>query len=300
MPTEDGVDGDDNSPECLKFGRFKPLSRRQLHETLGHYGKCPWGCLICLQVKKSMNKVYKTLRPKHDFRPGYTWHIDIIYWSFGGVSVRGFTYTLHCYGGCEGSRLVLNLGLRGEAPPKLDLLITTMRADKRFKQAYPFFSCVHLDLAGEFLGEDMMAVFRKHNITEVHWKDPSDKRDNGLAELTVGQFERAVKKTMLMTSSPAHYFCYHVDYNARMMNRLPLVRNINSIDGEARRPLEELFSGGGDFYSREQCNRDLHALNVPCQLALVTDKDSKGIKVGCLQCRVVKLMTFSPVRSLTQ
>ena len=45
---EDGVDGDDNSPECLKFGRFKPLSRRQLHETLGHYGKCPWGCLICL------------------------------------------------------------------------------------------------------------------------------------------------------------------------------------------------------------------------------------------------------------
>ena len=55
---EDGLDPDDSSVKCLDFvnaSKYKKLTARQLHEMLGHFGPCPWGCSICMQVKKAMN-----------------------------------------------------------------------------------------------------------------------------------------------------------------------------------------------------------------------------------------------------
>eukprot|EP01052_Picozoa_sp_SAG31_P062272 SAG31_NODE_21262_length_553_cov_7.237885_1_plen_101_part_00 len=74
-------------------------------------------------------------------------------------------------------------------------------------------------------------------------------------------------------SSPIQYWCYFVDHYILVRNRVPLNRSINTITGDAIRPLEQLFSGK---YDRLTCDRDLHALNIPMQLALVTDKTAKG------------------------
>ena len=143
--------------------------------------------------------------------------MDVIYWSFFGVFVRGFKYNTLLYGACEGVRFPLLSATRDKIPVRFDEWLTIMRADKRFRQEYKFCSAIHLDLAGEFTGEAFMNVLRKHQVHEVHWKDPSNKRDAGPIELQVGQFERAVKRSMLETSSPAAYFCYHVEYAGHVM-----------------------------------------------------------------------------------
>ena len=74
-------------------GRFKSMTQKQLHEILGHFGHLP-GCIICLQVKKNLNRICKNTRPKADPRPGYTCDLDVIYWSFSGVSLRGYRYSI--------------------------------------------------------------------------------------------------------------------------------------------------------------------------------------------------------------
>ena len=55
---EDCLDPDDSSVKFLdsvNAGKYKKLTARQLHEMLGHFGPCPWGCSMCMQVKKAMN-----------------------------------------------------------------------------------------------------------------------------------------------------------------------------------------------------------------------------------------------------
>ena len=73
---EDGLDPDDSNVKCLdsvNAGKYKKLTARQLHDMLGHFGPCPRGCSICMQVKKAMNRVYKTLRLKIDLGTLSTW-----------------------------------------------------------------------------------------------------------------------------------------------------------------------------------------------------------------------------------
>ena len=156
-------------------------------------------------------------------------------------------------------------------------LITDMRNDIRFKQPYPMFQNLNLDLAGEFTGSAFKQSMKSLNIHEIHWRDPICKEDNGLAEYDVQRMEIAVKKSMAHTGSPPSYFCYHADVCAQIMARLPLTKNISTADYDAIRPLEQLFSFEGKTgFSRTQCDRDLMHINVPGTLVLCTDKDTKG------------------------
>ena len=269
-------DPDECNPQSLTAGRFKSMTQKQLHEILGHFGHLP-GCIICLQVKKNLNRIYKNPRPKTDPRPGYTWDLDVIYWSFSGVSERGYRYSIILRDRCTGTPFIVHMATRDESSVVLHNLITDMRNDIRFKQPYPMFQNLNLDLAGEFTGSAFKQSMKSLNIHEIHWRDPIRKEDNGLAEYAVQRMEIAVKKSMAHTGSPPSYFCYHADVCAQIMARLPLTKNISTADYDAIRPLEQLFSFEGKTgFSRTQCDRDLMHINVPGTLVLCTDKDTKG------------------------
>ena len=269
-------DPDDCNTHALKTGRFKSMTHKQLHETLGHFGYLP-GCVICMQVKKNLNRIYKNPRPKGDVRPGYTWDLDVIYWSFTGVSKRGYRYSIILRDRCTGTPLITHMATRDETTTAMVNLITDMRNDKRFKQPYPMFSCLNLDLAGEFTGGEFKEAMQSLGIREINWRDPQRKEDNGVAEFAVQKIEIATKRSMATTSTPVQYFCYHADHCVKVMARLPLTRNISTADCDAIRPLEQLYACNGQTgISRAQCDKDLLAMNVPGSLVLCTDKDSKG------------------------
>ena len=266
-------DLDLSSPYSVKSGRFRTMTKREIHEALGHFGYLE-GCLFCLQVKKSLNRIYKNPRSKHDPRPGYSWHADIVYWSFQGLSVRGYKYHMVLKDSCTDTLEELPLGTRDQAPDKLDDLIEERRNDPRFAQSgYKMFSCFHLDQAGEFMGASMQAVFKKHGINEVHFKDPARKEDAGPAEIAVQQLEIQVKKSMAQTTSPTQYICWHVEHAVKLLNRLPLKRNIYGKTGDGIRPIEQLTNGK---INRDDCNAVLEHAEVPGTLALITNRHTKG------------------------
>ena len=278
MSTADTADDiDEGDPRSLNLGKFASMSAKQLHEFLGHYGHLP-GCLHCMQVKKSLNRIFKNPRPKHDPRPGHTWDCDICYWSFTGISRRGFKYTLIMKCRCTGVIFVINLCTRDEVSEAMFEFISQLRADPRFAQdGYPIFNRLHLDLAGEFLGNAFKDMLKRLDIHEVHYSDPNRKEDHGHAEFAVKQIELQTKKQMAMTSSPVEFFCYHVEHAAKVISRLPLKRNIHSMSGDAIRPLEQLtMFAKKDCISRRDCDNDLLHMEVPCQLALINDKSTKG------------------------
>ena len=107
------------------------MTKKEIHEALGHFGYLE-GCLFCLQVKKSLNRIYKNPRSKHDPRPGYSWHADIVYWSFQGLSVTGYKYHMVLKDSCTDTLEEIPLGTRDQAPGKLDDLIEERRNDPRF------------------------------------------------------------------------------------------------------------------------------------------------------------------------
>ena len=59
-------DPDDCNTQALKTGRFKS-THKQLHKVLGHFGHLP-ECIICMQGKKNLNRIYKNPHPKEDNR----------------------------------------------------------------------------------------------------------------------------------------------------------------------------------------------------------------------------------------
>ena len=288
-------DPDSIDPKGVTEGAFGRMTARQRHEALGHHGPCPGGCVICEQVNKSTHRIMRNPQPKHDPRPGHTWDADIIYWSTDGVvSVRGFTFTYMMVDRCTGTHIKVNLSHRDDVVAGLDEVLTELRNDSRFKQDYPIVNCLHLDAAGEFTGSEFLNLLKKFHIHQYHIADPSEKRDAGHIEAWVGKAERGVKRGMLTTMAPVQYWCYFVDHYIQSRNRLPLKRNVNTITGDAKRPIEELFSGS---YDRKTCDRDLLAMNVPLQLALVTDKQSKGSDLSrldrCTQAITLGLKTNS-------
>ena len=145
-PGDDQPEPDDRNPNSLKVGKFKSMNLKQLHEALGHFGYLR-GCIICLQVKKSLNRIYKNPRPRWDPRPGYQWDLDTIYWNFSGVSVRGYLYTMALKDRCTDTMLKVNLATRDESASGFEELVTEICNDHQFKQDYPLFSCINLDLA---------------------------------------------------------------------------------------------------------------------------------------------------------
>jgi len=67
----DDCELEDGDLRSLNIGKFARATQKQLHEMLGHYGKCR-GCIHCMQIKKSLGVVVKKPRAKHDPRPGHT------------------------------------------------------------------------------------------------------------------------------------------------------------------------------------------------------------------------------------
>ena len=54
-------DLDLSSPYSVKSGRFRTMTKKEIHEALGHFGYLE-SCLFCLEVKKSLNRIYKNPR----------------------------------------------------------------------------------------------------------------------------------------------------------------------------------------------------------------------------------------------
>lgn len=266
-------DTDEATPFGITAGKFRTMSRQELHVALGHFGYLE-GCIYCLQVKKNLTRIYKNPRPKYDIRPGHTYHADVIYWSFTGISVRGFKYTVILKCACTGDMEELNVATRDEVPDAFDNLITERRADSRFDQTgYKMFSAFHLDQAGEFTGASMKRVFAKHQIHEVYYADPVRKESAGPAEYAVQQLEIQVKKSMAQTMMPPSYFCWMVEHAVKLLRRVPLSRNIHSRHSDGIRPLEQITHGK---ISRRDCDNVIVNTEVPGTPCLITDHHTKG------------------------
>ena len=52
----------------------------------------------------------------------------------------------------------------------------------------------------------------------LDWKDVPDSRDAAIIEIQVGQFERAVRRSMLQVSTPAQDWCYFAKYARHVQN----------------------------------------------------------------------------------
>ena len=277
----DDCELEDGDLRSLNIGKFARATQKQLHEMLGHYGKCR-GCIHCMQIKKSLGVVVKRPRAKHDPRPGHTVDMDVVYWSFMGLSRRGYKYTVVMKDRCTGTMFCFHVTTRDEIPSAFLDFVMNLRGDSRFDQdGYSIFHRINLDLAGEFVGADFQAVLKQLNITQVQFKDPFEKRDNAHAEFAVQQLELQIKKQMGATSSPADYICYHADHACKLMSRLPLSRNVHSVSGDGIRPLEELTHGK---ISRRDCDTDLLHMVTPGQLILASDKSTKGSDVSATRC----------------
>ena len=148
-----------------------------------------------MQIKKSLGVVVKKPRAKHDPRPGHTVDMDVVYWSFVGLSRRGYKYTVVMKDRCTGTMFCFHVTTRDEIPSAFFDFVMNLRNDSRFDQdGYPIFHQVNLDLAGEFVSADFQAVLKKLKISWVQYKDPLEKRDNAHAEFAVQQLELQIKK----------------------------------------------------------------------------------------------------------
>ena len=66
---------------------------------------------------------------------------------------------------CTDTMLKVNLATRDESASGFEELVTEIRNDHWFKQDYPLFSCINLDMAGEFTGAAFKAVLKRLRIT---------------------------------------------------------------------------------------------------------------------------------------
>ena len=274
---DDTKDPNGTNPAGTRNGlssKSKKMTEWDWHVATGHLGHYP-GCQICIQLKKHLRRVYKTIVPYHDPRPGFTWPMDIIYWS--EMSIDGYWYTLCMRDNCTGVLWTINLTTRDEVTEAFKALILAKRADPDYQHfSYPVCSAVEFDQAGEFTCVEFGAVLRELGIQD-RMKDNSRKEDNARAEYGVRQLETITKALMLSTTLPTAYWSYAVNTGAHLKSLMPLTKNVISRDGDAVKPLQQLTNGA---ISNRECGKMLEATIIPGTLCLIEDKKTKASDIG--------------------
>ena len=267
--------------------REKKMSALEFHQTHGHIGHAD-GCDICLKLRKTLRRVYKTVDPYKDQRNGYAWSMDGITWSDQSKQGNKYTVVLR-ERGISGFIILLHLAYKSDATERIRQLKQSLGTDPRFgltqrTHGYRLLSEIHTDPAGEWRDDnEQFQTMCKDNGINIIYSSPDDKRNASHAENAVGVVERGTKAIMMQTSCPVEYVEYAADQFVLLHNCFPKVQDLHSSDGDAPRPMETLTSGR---ISRRQCDKIIHhsiPVGTPC---LVTIPHIKGSDItNIARCR---------------
>ena len=265
----------------MKSSRFRKMSEYELHKRRGHLGYYP-NCLVCRMIRGSHRKIATKHAPFIETRTGYSWVGDTITWSH--PSRYGNKYTIVLRDIASGFFACLHIKARSESTQAIEDWVVAARKNPLFsKLGHPIIQSLRLDPAGEwsYKNRKFMEMIKNIGIT-IMWSSPDDKRSNAHAENSCKQIEVVAKSILLEQNLPYIFIEDAVDQGVMLRNLFPLARNINSSDGDAIRPLEEITSGQ---ISRRQCDNRLHhmvTLGSPC---IVHSPKVKGSRIDRTKSR---------------
>ena len=265
----------------MKSSKFRKMSEYELHKRRGHLGYYP-NCLVCRMIRGSHRKIATKHAPFIETRTGYSWVGDTITWSH--PSRYGNKYTIVLRDIASGFFACLHIKARSESTQAIEDWVVAARRNPLFsKLGHPIIQSLRLDPAGEWNYKNVKFMEMTKNIgITIMWSSPDDKRSNAHAENSCKQIEVVAKSILLEQNLPYIFIEDAVDQGVMLRNLFPLARNINSSDGDAIRPLEEITSGQ---ISRRQCDNRLHhmvTLGSPC---IVHSPKVKGSRIDRTKSR---------------
>ena len=261
--------------------RLRNLTEYELHKRRGHLGYYP-NCFICRMIRGSHRKIATKHAPFIETRTGYSFVGDTITWSH--ASRHGNKYTIVLRDIASGFFVTLPIRARSESTATIRDWVTTARKNPLFSQlGYPIMRSLRLDPAGEwnYKNQEFMNMIKDVGIT-IMWSSPDDKRSNAHAENSCKQIEVVAKSILLENNLPFIFIEDAVRQGTMLRNLFPLSRNINSSDGDAIRPLEEITCGQ---ISRRQCDNRIHhmvTIGSPC---IVHSPKVKGSRIDRTKSR---------------
>ena len=250
----------------------KKLTAKERHEKYGHIGHLD-GCLLCQQLRKQ-KRVYRGISRGFDLVEGRTWHIDIL-----TVSVRSWRGNKYIIGGrdeCTGYMFAIYIERRSDAVDALIEFIKEMRRDPELRNP-EIFGRIWLDPAGEWHTRNVSARKQLEEVgIEVILRDTSvDKRQNALAEATMGVIGTRMRKQLLATTLPVEYWEEACTHGIKLSNLL-CAKKMAGPDGDGPRPIERLSRNN---VTRRECDRRLWHVVPPGSIALVDIPNVKGSDV---------------------
>ena len=269
----------DRTIRGVKMG-LKSVKRKQtarcFHDDFGHLGAMP-NCLICKLVKGAARRIYKTVDPHGETRPGFRFHMDTVTWS--DRSEQGNKYMTVLRDEASDYFIVFCHYLRNDVLDLIAMWIVNTRKDPAYHDCrYKVISEIFLDNAGEWQLDcaDWVAILKEHGVNPIY-SCPDRKESAANAEKSVGIVEIVTKSLLMHNSLPPWWWQYCCVTAVWLLNRFPTAKLNNlSGDGDEIRPLE-LFSRFS--YSRRQIDRELSYYVAPGTPCLV-QTTAKGSVVG--------------------
>ena len=268
---------DDREFRGVKSGlrhKKQMLTAKQFHELFGHLGSCP-GCLLCIDVKGCMRRIYKIIDKHRELRPAHTWVLDTVTWSHR--SRCGCKYMAVMRDMASSAIYVFCLFVKNEIREQLAAWITKLRSRPEFQGlSYQPMANIITDNAGEW---DMKCEAWDKLETEyafqTTWTSPDSKKENAKAERTCGIVEVVTKALLMQNNLPRTWWVYCAEQASWLLNRFPVSSLDVSVpvDGDRVRPLERLTQF---YYSRRQIDRELSYFIPVGTLCLVHDTSVKG------------------------
>ena len=177
---------------------------------------------------------------------------------------------------------------RWEAPDLVSQWIRTLRSDPKHSahlHGYEMVQHIKTDEAGEFTSE----LWRKTIGTwdnsrrgdpnslhvEMEYVAPDSHKQNGKAERACRIVEQVIKSLLMQNNLPPSWWVRATRDAEFLLNRFPVASNstLAPLDGDQVRPIEAFTRF---WYSRNQCNRELHYFVSVGTPALVYLPKAKG------------------------
>ena len=227
------------------FGpKFKKKTREQIHAMHGHISFL-LGCRICEALRRTTRRAYAEVDRFKELQPGDTWTLDCAVHK--ATSKDGENHFAIVRDVRTGYFAGFGLERKSDMTVRLVELIEGIRQKFGPDHAHVLFRTLLLDNAGEQQHNNAEFNQAKNSITggsvETIYSDPSREKSKSAAELAVKALELRCKGIMLEQSLPVTWWKLAYIEAMEISNMYSLTRNVNSRDGDAVRPLEELSKG---------------------------------------------------------